>query len=385
MNSWCSRSTGLLLLWLVAALFWSASTGLAHKPSDSYLTFRTGDAQMTGEWHLALRDLEEAIGLDANDDGSITWKELRAREPELAAYAAARLQVSAASGRGTVRMTRLLVDQHSDGAYAVLELIVDGIAIDQTSKVEVRYNALFDLDPSHRGLCRVEDEATSRLWIFSPETAVQSFDLGAPSVSSWTTLFHEGIWHIWTGYDHLLFLIALLLPGLRLRRGLQWQTERSFRPVLLEILKTVTAFTLAHSITLSLAALDIVRLPSRPVECAIAASVVLAAANNLVPIFSQPGWIIAFGFGLIHGFGFANALSDLGLAQGGLAAALFCFNLGVETGQLAIVALLLPLVLGFGRYPFYQQRLLPAGSVVIAVLAASWFAERALGFKVLSF
>ena len=142
--------------------------------------------------------------------------------------------------------------------------------------------------------------------------------------------------------------------------------------------KVVTAFTVAHSITLSLAALGVISLPSRLIESAIAASVVLAALNNVRPVVYGGRWIIAFVFGLIHGFGFASVLTDLGLPQGSLLLALVAFNLGVELGQLAIVAVFLPVA-----YALRDTRALPArgvligGSLLVAAIAAVWLVERA--------
>jgi hypothetical protein len=157
------------------------------------------------------------------------------------------------------------------------------------------------------------------------------------------------------------------------------------RSAFVKVLKVVTAFTVAHSITLSLAVLGYVHLPSRLVESAIAASVVVAALNNLVPLFGEGGWMVAFGFGLLHGFGFANALRDLGLQHGQLAVTLFGFNLGVEIGQLAIVSAFLPLALSLRRLLFYQRFILRFGSAAIIVVASTWLAERALDFKWLPF
>jgi hypothetical protein len=169
------------------------------------------------------------------------------------------------------------------------------------------------------------------------------------------------------------------------RGGGAWRPVSAARPALLNVLKVVTAFTVAHSITLSLAALGFVHLPTRLVESAIAASVVLAAFNNLVPFFAERGWMVAFGFGLLHGFGFANALRDLGLRHGQLAATLFGFNIGVEIGQLAIVAVFLPIALSMRHLIFYQRVVLRFGSVAIVAVASTWFAERVLDFKWLPF
>jgi hypothetical protein len=143
------------------------------------------------------------------------------------------------------------------------------------------------------------------------------------------------------------------------------------------VLKVVTAFTLAHSITLTLAALGVVSLPSRVVESVIAASVVLAALDNLWGRLERRRWAMAFAFGLVHGFGFASVLADLGLPQDALVLALVGFNVGVELGQLAIVLVFLPVAFALRATAFYQVGVLKGGSIVIALLAAWWFAERA--------
>jgi hypothetical protein len=182
-----------------------------------------------------------------------------------------------------------------------------------------------------------------------------------------------------------LFLIALLLPSVLRRENNRWIGVTAFRPALVNVLKIVTAFTLAHSLTLSLAALGVVKIPSRITESAIAASVALAALNNLKPMISRREWMIAFAFGLVHGFGFATALGDLGLVRGALAVTLVGFNLGVEIGQLAIVAVFLPVAFKLRRTWLYQVPMLRVGSGVIILIAGTWFAERVFDFKLLPF
>jgi hypothetical protein len=166
-------------------------------------------------------------------------------------------------------------------------------------------------------------------------------------------------------------------------RAMRWQPVAGFREALWDVFRIVTSFTVAHSITLSLAALGIVALPSRLVESAIAASVVVAALNNLRPVVEGRRWMVAFGFGLIHGFGFASVLTELGLPRDALVLALVGFNVGVEIGQLAIVALFLPLAYSLRRSRFYRRAVMTGGSIVIAAVAATWLAERVFNFKVL--
>jgi hypothetical protein len=156
----------------------------------------------------------------------------------------------------------------------------------------------------------------------------------------------------------------------------------NFRAALVDVLKIVTAFTLAHSITLSLSALNVLRLPSRFVESGIAASVVLAAVNNLVRVLDEDRWAAAFALGLLHGFGFSATLMDLGLPRKNLVLTLFGFNSGVEIGQMCVVAAFLPLAYLARRSPFYRWVGLVGGSVAITAIATVWLIERAFVVKI---
>ena len=245
--------------------------------------------------------------------------------------------------------------------------------------MKARYSLFFDVDPSHRGLVQwiAPGGDAAQALIFGTESAQQS--LAMKPAGAWQTLRQylvDGVWHIWIGYDHILFLLALLLPAVLVRRERQWQGAPRFSGALMEVVKVVTAFTLAHSITLSLAALQVITLPSRLVESAIAASVVIAALNNLKGTVHGRRWMMAFAFGLLHGFGFASVLADLGLPQGALVLALVGFNVGVELGQLAIVALFLPLAFALRRTRFYQFGVLKIGSLIVAALATWWLVQR---------
>ena len=380
-----SRLPGTSRCGLILALFWWLTTGTAgaHTQSSAYLMINVTPAGVSGQWDLALRDLEDAVGLDANDDGMITWAELKARQEAVCAYALSRLHIQGDGKPGTLVVRDLLVDNHSDGAYAVLRFDVAGLG--RPAALGINYQALFDIDPKHRGLLRLENGTQTTVGVFSPETPEQRFDLGAPSHTPFITFVEQGIWHIWSGYDHILFLLALLLPGVLKRKDGVWEPVPAARPAFMNIIKIVTAFTVAHSITLSLATLGVVHLPVRLVESSIAATVVIAALNNVIPFFAERGWMVAFGFGLLHGFGFANALADLGLHTGQMAATLFGFNLGVEIGQLTIVAVFMPLALSVRHLMFYQNYILRAGSVAIMVIASTWLAERVLDVKWLPF
>jgi hypothetical protein len=374
-----------ILFPLVAALLACASGyASAHKPSDSYLTLKVSDTGIDGQWDIALRDLEYAIGLDANGDGDITWGELKQKHGDIADFALARLSLSADGALCQPRVTDHLVDQHSDGAYAVLNFFAS-CGNTPIRNLEARYNLFFDLDAQHKGLLRLENNALSRSSIFSADSRTQRFVLTESStLEQFATFIKEGVWHIWIGFDHILFILSLLLPSVLVFRASSWQPAEKARPVFLDVLKVVTAFTFAHSITLSLAALEIITLPSRLVEATIAASVVLAAINNLRPVVLGRRWLVALIFGLIHGFGFASVLADLGLPQEQLLLALVGFNLGVELGQLAIVCAFLPLAFLGRQSTIYRKVIMLGGSGIIATLALIWFIERAFDVKILT-
>ncbi len=372
----------------------------AHKPSDSYLSLTVNGGTVTGQWDIALRDLDFALGLDANGDGDITWGEVRARHADIAAYAQARLSVrvvdaSAADGHAcTMQVGAQAIDGHTDGAYTVMPLeFTCAASKGAATGLKLDYRLFADIDPQHRGLLSLKagdgKDAATRTAVLGPQAPQQSFVLA--ETSRWRQFLdyaQEGVWHIWIGFDHILFLLSLLLPAVLIWQPKpvgRWLPTERFKDAFLDVLRIVTAFTVAHSITLSLATLGYVTLPSRVVESAIAASVVLAALNNVFPMFQGRRWAVAFAFGLIHGFGFASVLADLGLPQEALALALVGFNVGVEGGQLAIVAVFLPLTYAIRHTAFYRQGVRVVGSLLIAALAAVWLAERLFNLKVLPF
>ena len=363
---------------LILALILVPLAAEAHRASDSYLTLKVEDVSISGRWDLALRDLEHAIGLDGNDDGAVTWGELHARYAAVAAYALARLTLSTDGARCSLRATDHLVERHGNDAYAVLEFAGDCPTSGGIRDLRLSYGLFFDLDPQHRGLLRLERGDTTVSAIFSPDSAVQDFAFGEPAPwRMFADFFGEGIHHIWIGLDHVLFLLTLLLPAALMRQDGRWVPVARLRTALGRVLTIVTAFTLAHSITLGLAALELVTLPSRLVESVIAASVVVAAINIIRPIITRRLWLVVLGFGLIHGFGFAGVLADLGLPSQSLAVALFAFNLGVEAGQLAIVATILPIAYLLRGRVIYTRLALPAGALLVAAIGTVWMLERA--------
>lgn len=366
----------------VALLSISNNLAYAHKPSDSYLSLKDEHKQIVGQWDIALRDLDFAIGIDIDDNGEITWDEVRAKHKDIAAYAMSRLAFSANSKTCPIEVDEQMLDEHSDGTYAV---IFFKVLCQDITTVELSYKLLFDIDPQHKGLLKITNaEGEVSTTIFSPDNARQKLIFS--NSSKWQQFIdyvNHGTWHIWIGFDHILFLLSLLLPAVLMMKDKKWVPALDFNTACIDVLKIVSAFTLAHSITLSLATLEVLSLPSRWVESIIALSVILAALNNLFPIVRGQRWMLAFVFGLIHGFGFASVLSDLGLPQTSLVIALIGFNVGVELGQLAIVAVFLPLAYAIRNRWLYHQLLFTGGSCAIILLATVWLFERVFDMRLL--
>jgi len=219
----------------------------------------------------------------------------------------------------------------------------------------------FDLFGEHyRTIARIEAPGGAREAVFLPDARETTVEFGRDTSDRGAGFLRLGVEHILTGYDHLLFLVALLLRGGRL----------------VSLLKIITAFTVAHSVTLALAALGVVTIPDRVVEPVIAASIVWVALENIL-LRNAPSqrWLVSFLFGLVHGFGFASAIEPLGLPRGRLALALLGFNLGVEAGQALVVALLLPLLLWL-RGSAWEPRTVQAASLAVAAVGCVWLIER---------
>ena len=369
---------GIMLMVFLSLVSFSV---MAHKPSDSYLALNVEGKHVQGQWDIALRDLDYAMGLDTNDDGNITWSELRERKEAVYAYALNRLAITADKKNCPLKPADILVDKHSDGHYAVLNFQAACLA--DVHQLSIAYRLFFDIDAQHRGLLKLTRNERTDTAIFSPDRKQVEFALNSVR-KPWQELLnfaYEGVWHIWMGYDHILFLLSLLLPAALVRENSGWRPKQRFSQAFWDVLAVVTAFTLAHSITLSLAVLGYISLPTRWVESAIAASVVIAALNNIYPIFVHRRTWFAFSFGLIHGMGIASVLLDMGLPDGQRVLSLLGFNLGVEVGQLAIVSIALPLITLFSQYRYYPELVMKLGSACIAIVALFWLAERSLDFQ----
>lgn len=357
---WIHCARALAALCLAGA----ALTAQAHKASDAYLHLRSTPDAASLRIDVALRDLDVALDLDADGDGRLTWREVRAAWPAVEAYLRRHVEVDACAWSSSERA----LERRSDGVYAALTLA--GTCGNNAGPPLFRYTVLGELDPTHRGLARVE--------MAGRPAALQVLDPTKPATTPApaTQFLREGVHHILIGADHVLFLLCLLLPSVMRREGAGWQPVRRLGQALWPVAGIVTAFTLAHSITLGLAAMKWVTLAPSFIEPAIAVTIVLAAIDNLRPIFGGRRALVTFAFGLVHGFGFAGVLGELQLPPGQFVWALLQFNLGLELGQLLIVALATSVLFALRARPRYPRWVIEGGSYAAMLIGMLWVVER---------
>ncbi|WP_284616947.1 HupE/UreJ family protein [Aquabacterium humicola] len=359
----------------------------AHKASDAYLVIESRDGATQLRWDIALRDLDAALPIDADGDRQLTWGEVKAAWPAIDALALAAWSVPGCR----FELLGHALERRSDGTYAVLQLRAPCVVDERTP---LRYTLFAEVDPTHRGIAKiVRADGSSVARLLDPQQPAAVAATGpAPATSGEASaaptagaFLREGVHHIVTGYDHLLFLLCLLLPAVLRRDGGRWQAVQGWQAALWPVAKVVTLFTLAHSVTLALATLGWVRLPPSIVEPAIAATIIVAALDNLKPLIGRHRGAITFAFGLVHGFGFAGVLGELQLPPAAFGWALFQFNLGLELGQLAMVLAVVPLLYVLRQRRLYVPGVMGAGSVAAMMLAAVWLVERTADVSLLPF
>lgn len=369
-------------LWVFMAALLGSGAALAHSSSNSYLTLSAPAGSLTLRADLHLRDVDLVFDLDADRDGQVTWGETEGRSAELARWLDQGLQLSAAGQRCQLGTADFQASQHADGTYLSAQWTphCPDLSDLASANLALRYDLMFAQDSLHRGLLKVDLPGLQSSALLSPERP--DAQVSRADSNAWRVFGRyivEGVWHIWIGIDHIVFLLSLLVLAPLLpshQRITQWPAAQQARPVLMDVLAVVTAFTVAHSITLGLTIMEWLTPPPDLVEPAIALSVVLAALNNLLGVNSLKRWRLAFVFGLVHGFGFASVLLDLGLPASDLVAALGGFNVGVELGQLAIVLVFLPIAWLLRHTRFYRWVIVAGGSAAIVVLGLFWTLDR---------
>ena len=348
-------SAGVVAAVLVGAL---VTQPAAHPANVAHARITIGGSGVDVALSLNLFELDLVLSLDRDLNGRVDAAELEGRRADVAEYLRRVVGVSA-SGRALGAEILALQPGRSGDGRAVLEATLRfGGAGGPLRDIVVRCEPLTELGRDHTTVARIDAGGSSREFVFRPGVTYRE----GPGVAATAVEFLKlGIVHIFIGYDHIAFLVALLLTGASLAA----------------VVKIVTAFTAAHSLTLSLAALDVVTLPPTVVEVGIALSIVYVAAENLFTARREGRWVVSFLFGLVHGFGFAAVLKELALPSSRLVTSLVAFNVGVEIAQVVIVAAALPLQSALTRTRLHVP-VTRAASVIILVLGLVWLVQRSL-------
>jgi hypothetical protein len=365
-----SLQAGRLLLAL--ALLWAAAAS-AHPLDDSRLAVAVNGVGLDLRWEISLRDLDAMVDLDRDRDNRITAEEHQAGRAAIEHYVRPHLRVDA-DGRVCEghKPAEQSFAQRNEGSFVLLRYALACPTL--PGRLAIAYDLFAKEHPAPRMFVTVT--AGQRVWaeVMSDDRRSLTIDLSQAGEVGFVAFFLSGVMHMLEGIDHLLFLAVLLLP-------LMLAGDRKPGRRLVEAAKILTAFTLAHGFTLWLAVLGLVDIPARLVESAIALSIAATALDNVRPFLGGRRWLVAFGFGLVHGLGFASALGSLELPLAGLALALLAFNLGLEAAQLGVAAL--ALLAGYALAGAGVRRtLLPLGSAAAGLVAVVWFAERAFALSI---
>lgn len=364
----------LAVAWLVAV----PGAVRAHNPDTSYARITISPEAVEFKFSYDLLTLLRITHLDTNGDGAVSRTELEAAAPVIQRFLRSRIclelnQHAAEFGEA------LPVSWPEDAGAAIperdygqrlLSFTFRNPVLTAPEDVALTFDFFDALGAGHTVLGVFEWDGREHEVVFTQFEPDYLFDTGyrAPATEQMAQYFRLGVKHIFLGYDHIAFLLALL-----------------FVKRFLDLVKVVTAFTAAHTITLALAVLQIVRLPPRVVEVGIALTIMYVAAENFWARSTRHRWMLTFVFGLVHGFGFASVLRELGLPARGLARALVSFNVGVEVGQILIVSALWPWLWWAGRQGATLNLARAGASAVIFLLGGGWFVERAFGLSFMPF
>jgi hypothetical protein len=380
---------GLLAVTALLLVFGQVAAAFGHTGNQSYVYLDIYDSTIEGRVEYPVNDLNEVLGTQFPKDPEDALVAAEEQRDVLYDYSDEHLDMFDQGGaEWPIEFGELETLGAPGGAYIVVNFEVDQEFPEVPRAFTVAYDGIIHAKPDRDALLIIGTDwgsgtfnnEASELLRFTPDQSVQEVDLGDTSFwSGFTGVILLGAEHIEIGSDHILFILALLLPSVLVFSKLAgWQPAASFGSGLWRVLKIVTMFTIAHSITLTLGGLGIVEFPPALVETIIAASIILAALHNIRPVFANKEWLIAFVFGLFHGFGFAGLLGDLGLTQSRQFVSLLGFNLGIELGQATIILMIFPALYIARRTRAYLPAM-QVGSVLLIVIAAAWVLDRALG------
>jgi hypothetical protein len=364
-----------LIAVLLGVLAWSGTDDArAHAASTSFLSMDASrQGPVTLRWDLSLHDLVWTVFIDADYDGLATWQEIQAASPAITGAVLTQLQVARGGADCVVGVADLALAKRAEENFLSVALRAD---CPRAGPLSVRGPLFMTGDASQRVLVSASRDSSRSTGVISAATPTWTEPAAPSAWSSFGHFIREGAWHVLIGYDHIAFVLLLLLPSVLRPVDGGWQGAGGAGQVTRDVVTIVTAFTIAHSATLVLAVTGLVILPAGPVEVAIAASIAAAGLINLLPQLSRLRLPLAFGFGLVHGFGFANVLSELDAAGSAQLSLLAGFNVGVELAQLGIVAMVLPPIYYCRGSRWYARGLLPMASCALGAAGIVWMLQR---------
>jgi hypothetical protein len=364
------------LLPILLALF--SATAFGHAASTSFLTLDipSDDSAVAVRWDMGLQDLVWTVFIDADVDGVATWGEIQAARPAISSAVLGQIALERGGAPCELGVRDFALAKRMDQNF--LSIALDA-RCPRAGAVKVTGPLFMAGDASQRVLVNARRGAADFQGVIAPDSSGWTEPEQVSAWAAFVRFIGEGVWHVAIGYDHIAFVLLLLLPSVLRPVDGRWQGATRLPQVAREIITIVTAFTIAHSITLALAVTGTVRLPVRPIEIAIAASIAIAAAINLFPYLSRARLPLAFGFGFVHGFGFANALAEIDASGTTLLPLLAGFNIGVEMAQLGIVAIVLPLIFHARGTRWYAAGIMPLGSCALGAAGLVWLVQRVAG------
>jgi hypothetical protein len=363
------------ILLCLAGTFGVSQSVFAHAASTSFLILQlpADDAPVSVRWDLSMQDIVWTVFVDADYDGNVTWQEVQKARPALGTAVLAQVSLQRGGVPCSLAVKDFALATRSEQNFLSVALQAD---CPQRGLMSVGGLLFMSGDASQRVLLSALRGKEQLTGVISANDPTWSEPAQASAWRSFARFIGEGVWHVLIGYDHIAFVLLLLLPSVMRPVDGKWQGATGLRQVAREMFTIITAFTIAHSITLALAVTGTVKLPVQPIEVAIAASIAVAGALNLMPRLSKLRLPLAFGFGFVHGFGFANALSEIDAAGSALLPLLAGFNVGVELAQLGIVSLVLPLIYSMRATRWYAGAVLPLGSCALGMAGIVWLLQR---------
>lgn len=359
---------------------------LAHAEGEDYVFLRFLETSIEGHFEIHFDDLRDKLGIDVEGDDALA--QIDATAAQVRAYIVENFAMGPDGGNPfIIDFTRQDLIALPQGSFAQYHFRIDSGPLPDL--LAMHHSMLFEDDRLHRGLVLIEYNAKTDTTyegeftslVFSPTNTDQVLDLNnVPTIMAPRDMISQGVRHIWIGIDHILFLLALMMPTVLVLNDGEWQPVERFPRALWNLLKIITVFTVAHSVTLLLAALGFISVPSRLVESIIALSIILVALNNLTGKVRDGSLLIILGLGLFHGLGFASVMGHLPFRMVDLLRVVIGFNIGVELGQIVIVMAVFPVLFLLRRSRFYEPVMLKGCSAILILVAGWWFVQRALGF-----